>query len=151
MKIENTEQLLSAEISNLLDIETQLIQALSQMASKASDPELKETFEEHLEETKGQLERLNEANDLLGVEGSSLPSQSMKGMIEDGIKMTSMTEDPEIRDMALIASAIKIEHFEIACYTSAITLAQSLGNEEVEDLLSQNIEEEIETERFYCI
>jgi len=145
MKMESLQELLSHELSDLYSAENQLLKALPKMAKAAASPELKAAFEEHLEETKGQVERLNTVFEKLGESPKRKKCKAMEGLIEEGselIKEEKRDADEAVFDAALIASAQRIEHYEIAGYGCVRTYARILGNRQAEKLLQQTLNEE---------
>jgi Mn-containing catalase len=138
------QELLVEEMQDLLHAEGQLVKALPKMAKAAKTPDLKQAFQEHLEQTKGHVERLNRAFELLGAKPKSKPCKGMEGLVEEGSAMIEEgKEKPDsIADLALIAAAQKVEHYEISGYGTLRALAEHLGNESVAKLLGQTLAEE---------
>jgi Mn-containing catalase len=131
-------------LQDLLDAEGQLVKALPKMAKAARASALQQAFEQHLAETEGQVERLKEVFRLLGRKATKKSCKGMAGLIEEGeevIKETS-SEDDIANDLALIAAAQKVEHYEIASYLSARALANQAGKSDVARLLGQSLLEE---------
>jgi ferritin-like metal-binding protein YciE len=141
-KLNSLDDLLVHELQDIYHAEGQIIKALPKMVKAASHPELQAAFEEHLEQTEGQVERLDQAFKLLGVPAKGKKCEGMAGLIEEGQKMMAEDADPSVMDAALIAAAQKIEHYEIASYGCVCTYAEMLGYDQVHDLLGQNMEEE---------
>lgn len=137
-------ELLTKEMSDLLDAETQLTTALPKMAEAANHPKLKEAFEKHLIQTQGHVERLRTAFQALGEEADREPCKAMQGLIAEG--QTTIEDgadkEPLAADLALIAAAQKIEHYEIASYGTARGLARQMGIRDCAQLLSQTLGEE---------
>jgi Mn-containing catalase len=138
------EELLVEEMQDLLHAEGQLVKALPKMARAAKNPDLKQAFQEHLEQTKGHVERLKQAFELLGAKPKSKPCKGMEGLVEEGSEtIEDGKEKPDsIADLALIAAAQKVEHYEISGYGTLRALAEHLGNEAVAKLLGQTLAEE---------
>jgi len=137
-------ELLVEELQDLLHAETQLIAALPKMAEAAHHPKLKEAFEKHLAQTEGQVKRLRNAFELLGENAEPKECQAMEGLIQEG-KTTieeSAEKNPMTADLALIAAAQKIEHYEIASYGTARGLARQIGEHRCARLLSHTLGEE---------
>ncbi len=145
-KLKSLDDLLVHELQDIYHAEGQIIKALPKMIKTASHPELQAAFEEHLEQTEGQIERLEQVFKLLGMPAKAKKCDGMAGLIEEGNKMMSEDADPAVMDAALIASAQKVEHYEIASYGCVCTYAEMLGYEQVHDLLGQNLEEEETTD-----
>jgi Mn-containing catalase len=140
--------LLTKEMQDLLDAETQLTAALPKMAQAANHPKLKEAFEKHLIQTQVQVERLRAGFQMLGEEPETEPCQAMQGLIEEGEKTIEegAGKDPNAADLALIAAAQKVEHYEIASYGTARALARQAGLRDCARLLSQTLGEEETTD-----
>jgi ferritin-like metal-binding protein YciE len=130
------------QVADLRRAENQLIEALPKMASAASDSQLREAFEHHLEETREHAQRIEQ---VIGQFGGQVPDEeckAMKGLIEEGSDIIEADGDPVARDTALIAAAQRVEHYEIAAYGTARTLAQQLEMPDAASLLEQTLEEE---------
>ena len=138
------EEVLVEELQDLLSAETQLLKALPKMAKAASEPKLKQAFEKHTEETKGQVERLKQAFELLGQRAKATHCKAMEGLIAEGQeKIEKSGEKEEVAtDIALVAAAQKVEHYEISGYGTVRTIAEQLGNKKVARLLQQTLAEE---------
>jgi len=146
MKLNNLEDLLLHELKDLYSAETQLVKALPKMAKAASHEDLKAAFEEHLEQTEGHVERLNEISEMLGKKLTGHTCKAMKGLIEEGADLISEDADRSVRDAGLIGAAQRVEHYEIAGYGTARCLAEQLGHDEIAELLEQTLEEEKQTD-----
>jgi len=138
------QELLVDELQDLLHAENQLVAALPKMASAAKNPKLREAFEKHLLQTQNQVERLNQVFELLGSEAEAKPCRAMMGLIEEGQEKIEEGDSKEelAADLSLIAAAQKVEHYEIAAYGNARTLAMQLDQRDVAALLSQTLGEE---------
>ena len=130
------------EIKDLYSAETQLIEALPKMAKAASHKSLQEAFENHLAETKQQQQRLVKVAEHLGFDPKGETCNAMEGLIEEGEEMVEMDAESDVKDAGLIASAQRVEHYEIAGYGTAVTFAQMLGHREAEQLLQETLKEE---------
>lgn len=146
-KLTTIQQLLVHNIKDLYSAETQLVKALPKMAKAASDPDLTAGFKKHLEETKGHVERLKQAAELLEASPRGLVCKAMKGLVEEGAETIEEEADPAIKDLALITAAQKVEHYEISGYGSAAALAKKAGNKEVLALLQATLDEEGATDK----
>ncbi|MBX9581194.1 MAG: ferritin-like domain-containing protein [Gemmataceae bacterium] len=142
MKLNSLRDVFVELVRDLYNAESQLVKALPKMARAASSPELKEAFAAHLEETKGQVERLDRVADALGVKPKGKTCQAMKGLVAEGAEVIEADGDPAARDAALIAAAQKVEHYEIAGYGTARTFARLLGERAAADLLEATLREE---------
>jgi Mn-containing catalase len=137
-------QLLLDQMGDLLHAENQLVKALPKMVKAAHSPTLRRGFSEHLEQTRGHVQRLQEAFELLGAKAKAIPCPGMKGLVEEGSETISDGKEmPEAcADLALIIAAQKVEHYEISGYGSLRTLADRLGESRVARLLADNQAEE---------
>jgi Mn-containing catalase len=136
--------LLMDELRDILHAEKQLTKALPKMAKAARFDRLRECFEEHLVETEGQIERLNECFSLLGETARTKPCKGMMGLVEEGQEVMAEGEEKEdaLADLALIGAARRVEHYEISGYTTAKNLAQQARHSAVVALLSKSLAEE---------
>jgi len=136
--------LLVENLQDLLHAEVQLVQALPKMASAANHPKLKETLEKHLVQTEGHVERLKNALGLLGEKAQSKACKGMQGLVAEGEETIAEGEEKDgyTADLALIAAAQKIEHYEISGYGTTRCLARQIGEREVAALLSRTLGEE---------
>jgi len=137
-------ELLIDELQDLLHAESQLTEALPKMAEAANHPKLKEAFEKHLVQTEGHVERLRAVFEHLGEKASPKPCKGMMGLIQEGEETIEegSKKEPLTADLALIAAAQKVEHYEIAGYGTARSLARQLGEMECARLLSYTLGEE---------
>lgn len=145
-KLNTLEDLLIHQVKDLYSAESQLVKALPKMAKAATDPTLKEGFKTHLEETKVHVERLQETATLLGGSPRGVTCLAMKGLVDEGAETIEEEAEPSIKDLALIAAAQKVEHYEISGYGSARELAEFLGLDEVVDLFQLTLDEELATD-----
>src|SRR5947209_11071882 len=127
MKFNSMEDLLLDQLQDLYDAENQLVKALPKMADAATFPQLKAGFQQHLEQTKGHVRRLEQCFELLGSKAKSKTCAAMKGLIEEGSEMISAGGDDAVRDAGLICAGQKVEHYEMAGYGCVRTWAQELG------------------------
>ncbi|MGL3104792.1 DUF892 family protein [Bradyrhizobium sp. BR 1432] len=136
--------LLLDELRDILHAEKQLTKALPKMAEAARFDQLRELFEQHLAETESQIERINECFELLGKSARAKPCKGMMGLVEEGQEIIAEGEEKEdaAADLALIGAAQRVEHYEIAGYTTARNLAQQLRHSAVVALLSKSLAEE---------
>lgn len=147
MEIDSLQKLYVDELKDLYSAEKQLVQALPKMAKKASNPQLRAGFEEHLEVTKKQVERLDQIFERLERSPRGKKCKAMEGLIEEGKEMMQEDMEPEVMDAALISAAQKVEHYEIASYGTVRTYARLLGAEEDARLLQLTLDEEGETDK----
>jgi ferritin-like metal-binding protein YciE len=142
MTLQTLDDLLVEELGDLHSAETQLIAALPRLAKAASNKELRKAFETHLDETRDHQRRLEEIFGQIGITRPTVECEGMKGLIREGDELISMQGDSNVRDAGLIAAAQKVEHYEIAGYGTARTLAGELGHDDARDLLDQTLDEE---------
>ena len=145
MGLDTLEKLYISELRDLYSAETQLVKALPKMAKGASSPELKDAFEQHLEQTKGHVERLEQLFQQLDESPKGKTCQAMKGLIEEGSEILKEEGEESVLDAGLIVAAQKVEHYEIASYGSVRTFANLLGQDEAAKLLQSTLDEESET------
>lgn len=146
MSIKTIEELFVHELSDIYSAEKQLTKALPRLARAASNPQLATAFETHLEETLGQIERIDEVVDMLGVRLKRIKCAAMEGLVEEGKEVIDSVEAGPVRDAALIGGAQKVEHYEIASYGTIAALAKQLGYEQAIPLLLETLEEEKATD-----
>jgi ferritin-like metal-binding protein YciE len=146
MKIEMLDQLLQEELRDIYDAEKQLVKAIPKMAKAASSTELQEALNEHLEVTRGQVQRLEQAFEALGTKAKGKTCAGMKGLIEEGGEVIGQEANEDMKDLAIIGAAQRVEHYEIAAYGTARTLAEHLGNDDVAELLQETLDEEAEAD-----
>lgn len=147
MKLETLEDVFVDQIADLYSAEQQLVEALPKMAGAAHSEELRKAFQEHLEETRGHVERLQQVmNDV----PQTIPQETceaMQGLIREGEEIIGARGDGAAVDAALIAAAQRVEHYEIAAYGTAKTLADQLGYDRAEDLLDDTLDEESKADK----
>jgi len=141
------EELLQDELKDLYSAENQIIKALPKMAKAASSPELRRAFERHLEETRRQVERLDQIGEELEMKMTGKKCKGMEGLIAEGKELIEEDLDEDALDAGLIGAAQKVEHYEIAAYGTARTHAEMLGYRRVAKLLQQTLNEEGATDK----
>jgi ferritin-like metal-binding protein YciE len=146
MKFASLHDLYVEQLKDLHSAETQLTKALPKMAKAATAPELKSAFTEHLEQTKEQLQRLNQIGEKLGKSLGGHTCAAMKGLIEEGAEWMEEDAEPEVMDAGLIAAAQRVEHYEIAGYGTVHNFSELLGEREAANLLAETLEEEEDTD-----
>src|SRR3954466_15718039 len=147
MKLDSLKKLYVEELRDLYSAENQLIKALPKMAKGASSSELKQAFEDHLEQTREHVDRLDEIFGRLDEKPTGKTCKAMKGLVEEGSEIMEEDGEESVLDAGLIAAAQKVEHYEIASYGTVRTWANLLGEEEAADLLQQTLDEEGETDK----
>jgi ferritin-like metal-binding protein YciE len=138
----NLRELYINELRDLYSAETQLLEALPQMAEAATSPELKSAFVTHLRETKGHQQRLEQILENLGEKPTGETCQAMKGLIKEGQEYVAAGGNDYVRDAGLIGAAQRVEHYEMAGYGTARSLAEKLGENGAAMLLQQTLDEE---------
>jgi ferritin-like metal-binding protein YciE len=142
MKLPSPEKLLEDQLKDLYSAESQLLKALPKMAKAASTPELKEAFRSHLEETRGQVDRLKQIGEHLAIKLTGKKCKAMEGLIEEGAEVLEAEGPGPILDAAFVAAAQRVEHYEISAYGTARSLATHLGLKPVAALLEATLREE---------
>lgn len=143
MKLNTLSDLFTEQLKDLYSAETQLTKALPKMAKKASTTSLSEAIEDHLEQTKVHVERLEKIGHTLGITLTGHKCKAMEGLIKEGAEAMEQTGDDRVIDAGLIAAAQRVEHYEIAGYGTARTLAKQLGHHAVAKTLRMTEEEEL--------
>jgi len=134
------------ELKDLYDAENQLVKALPKLAKAAASEELRSGFEEHLEQTKGHVQRLEEVFKLLGEKAKGKKCKGMEGLVNEGKEMMEEDFEDDVMDAALISAAQRVEHYEIAAYGTVRTYAEILGQDEAVSILEETLSEEKETD-----
>ena len=147
MKLDSLQTLYIEELRDLYNAENQLVKTLPKMAKGASHQELKQAFEDHLEQTKEHVERLEEIFKRLEEKPTGKTCKAMKGLIEEGSEILEQDGDESVLDAALIGAAQRVEHYEIAAYGTVRTFAKMLGEEEAAELLQETLDEEGEADK----
>ncbi len=145
--INNLRELLVEELRDLHNAENQLVKALPKMAKAATNEELREGFEEHLEQTRGHIDRLDRCFKILGENAKGKTCHAMKGLIEEGSEAIEVKAPDTIKDAHLIGAAQRVEHYEIAAYGTARSYAETLGETKIADMLQETLDEEGETDK----
>ncbi|MBP3955647.1 ferritin-like domain-containing protein [Gemmata sp. G18] len=146
MSLDSLHDLYVDELKDLYNAENQLLKALPKMAKKATAPELKAAFTEHLEVTRTQIGRLEQIFTALEVSPKGKKCKAMEGLIEEGKEVLEEDGNPSVIDAALIACAQRVEHYEMAGYGCVRTFAGLLGYSEAEVLLQETLDEEKEAD-----
>lgn len=146
MELKNIHDLFILHLKDLYSAETQLVQALPQMAEAASSETLKQGFEEHLKQTEEHVKRLEKIGELLEFGPGGHSCKAMKALIEEGSDLMKMEGEATTIDAGLIAAAQKVEHYEICAYATAATMAELMQHNEAAELLKQTLDEEKTTD-----
>ena len=142
MKFASLNDLYLQQLKDLHSAESQLIKALPKMAKAARNPDLRNAFIEHLEQTKGHLERLKQVAEKLGKRLAGHTCAAMKGLIEEGSEWIGEEAAAEVMDAGIIAAAQRVEHYEMAGYGTVQTFAKLLGEKEAAELFTLTLNEE---------
>ncbi|EGI4356783.1 ferritin-like domain-containing protein [Escherichia coli] len=147
MQIKSVEDIFIHLLSDTYSAEKQLTKALSKLSRSAYSDKLTAAFQSHLDETHGQIERIDQIVDSEdGLKLKRIKCAAMEGLIEEANEVIESTNKNEVRDAALIAAAQKVEHYEIASYGTLVTLAEQLGYKKAAKLLKETLEEEKATD-----
>ena len=142
MRVESMEDLLIDELKDLYSAEKQIVRSLPKLAKEVTSPELKQALLDHLEETKGQVSRLEEIGKIVGKGMTGKTCAGMKGVLEEGSEVLEDRDKGPVLDAALISAAQRVEHYEMAGYGSAREFARILNLKDVADLLDETLAEE---------
>jgi len=142
MKLDTLQDLFVHGLQDLYSAEQQLVEALPQMISAAGSEELRTALQEHLEQTRGHVSRLEDLLPMVGADGAAEKCEGMEGLLREGQKVIKAPADPMVKDAALIAAAQKVEHYEIAGYGTVAALADILDLDDAKDTLGQILDEE---------
>src|ERR1043165_9960977 len=141
------DELFLHELKDLYDAEFRITEALPKMAEKAHNPSLKQAFENHLHQTEKHIERLESIFEHRGIQAEREKCDAMVGLVKEGSAVLSAEGDHDVLDAALIASAQRVEHYEMAGYGTARAFAHQLGDEYSSELLEQTLDEEKQTDQ----
>jgi ferritin-like metal-binding protein YciE len=144
--MQSLDQLFEETLKDIYFAENAILKALPKMAKKTTAPELRQAFEDHVEETKGQVKRLDQIFKLLGKKSSGKECAALKGLVEEAEEVMSDAETPEVMHAGLIGCAQAVEHYEIARYGTLKAWAEQLGMTEAVKLLDATLEEEKRTD-----
>jgi ferritin-like metal-binding protein YciE len=142
MSVETLEELLIDELKDLYSAEKQIVRALPKIIKAVTSPDLQQGLSNHLEETKGQVARLEKIGEILGKKMTGKACVGMKGVLEEGSEILEDTDKGAVRDAALISACQRVEHYEMAGYGSARDFAKLLGQGEIASLLDETLAEE---------
>lgn len=146
MAVKNLEDLFIHELSDIYSAEKQLAKALPRLARATENPDLEAAFTAHLEETHGQIERIDQVVELLEIRLKRIKCAAMEGLVEEGKEVIEEIEKGPVRDAALIGGAQKVEHYEIASYGTLCALGKQLGYTDAVKLLKATLAEEKATD-----
>ncbi|WP_459193601.1 YciE/YciF ferroxidase family protein [Halosimplex sp. J119] len=144
MAVNSAQELFEHELEDIYYAEHELLDVLQQLADQTEHEEIAQAFEEHREETKGQIERVEQVFEMIGEPPEEEECEGIQGLIEEHQELVDMDPDKNVLDVHNLTAAQKTEHYEIAAYGNLALLADRLGMDEAGDLLHQNLEEEEE-------
>src|SRR5579864_6088575 len=148
MKLESLRELFVQELQDLYSAENMIIKALPKIMEKSSSPDLKNALDQHLQQTRGQVRRLDQIFDQLPkVDREDRKCKGMEGVIKEGEEILKEDGEPEVRDAGIISAAQRVEHYEMAGYGTVRTYAKLLGHNDWAQLLQQTLDEEKEADR----
>jgi ferritin-like metal-binding protein YciE len=147
MQLNSLNDVFVEQLEDLYSAEQQLVEALPKVAGAANSDQLRQALETHLEQTRGHVSRLEQIFGQVGVQSPSDHCEGMEGLLREGEEIVSAEGDAAAKDAALIAAAQRVEHYEIAAYGTARTLADELGFDEAKDLLNDTLDEESEADK----
>lgn len=142
VKLDALHKVFVSQLKDMHSAENQLLEALPKVAEAATSAKLRKAFTDHLEETRGQIDRLEQIFSTLDFKPGGHRCKAMAGLIEEGEEIINEDGEPEARDAALICAAQKVEHYEIATYGSLRAYARVLGLDKAYELLTATLEEE---------
>lgn len=146
MSVETAEDLFIEELKDIYSAEKQAVRAYPRLAKAVESDEVREAMQEHLEQTKQQVERLDRVFEILEKRSGGKTCEGMKGLLEEAFAQLEEIEDGPVRDAALIGALQKVEHYEISAYGTVATLAEAMEQEEIHQLLVETLQEEKETD-----
>jgi ferritin-like metal-binding protein YciE len=144
--IKTLDDLFVHTLQDIYYAEQQITKNLPTMAEKASDPQLKSAFEQHLAETKNQVQRLEQVFNMHGQPVKGVTCAAMDGILAEAKEVIGDCDDPQVLDAAMLASAQAVEHYEITRYGTLVALAKQLGRQDCASVLQQTLEEEKATD-----
>ncbi|EEF63213.1 ferritin-like domain-containing protein [Pedosphaera parvula] len=145
--IDSLDDMFLLEIKDLYHAEKQLTRALPKAARKAKSSELRSAIEEHLQQTEGHVNLLEEVFKMLGQPPKAKVCEAMRGILKEAEEILSSKVTPPVKDAAIIGAAQKIEHYEIASYRTIMQWASQMGRDDIKQVLGQILDEEEETDR----
>lgn len=140
--IKTLDDLFVHTLQDIYYAEQQIVKALPDMVKKAHTPQLRDAFAHHLEETKGQVRRLEQLFEMHGEKAKAVQCQALDGILAEAKEITAECGDENVRDAAMLAAAQAVEHYEIARYGTLIAYASQLGKDEYGKLLNETLAEE---------
>ena len=145
--IKTLDDLFVHTLQDIYYAENQIAKNLPTMVEKASNPELKSAFQQHLTETQGQVKRLEQVFQMHGQPVKAVDCQAMDGILAEAKEIMGDCDDEQVRDAAMLSAAQAVEHYEITRYGTLIALAKQLGREDCASVLAQTLAEEKATDQ----
>lgn len=145
--LDTLNDLFEEELKDIYGAEHQVLESLPKMIESVSSDELKDKLEQHMQQTKQQIKRLEEVFEMLDLEPEAEDCEGMAGIIKDGKKMLQAEGESHVIDAAIIAAAQKVEHYEIATYGTLREFAHTLGHEDVAEKLEMTLKEETKADQ----
>ena len=145
MPIANMQELSVHELRELYDAEYRFLEGQQEMVQNASDQDLQNSIQQHIEQTRQHIQNLEQVFNQLGQQPQRETNEVAQGLVSEAQEGIQEAQNDAIRDVAIDAAVIKVEHFEIGSYRGLITGAQQMGQTEVVNLLNQNLQQEEET------
>jgi ferritin-like metal-binding protein YciE len=145
MPINNAQELFVHNLSEIYDAEHQFVDGQQEMAQQASDQDLKSAIQEHIDQTEQHARNLEGVFEQLGQQPQRVTNEVAQGLVNSAQQLMQETQDENLRDCAINAAVIKVEHFEMGSYRGLVTAAQQMGQDEIVDLLQQNLQQEEQT------
>jgi ferritin-like metal-binding protein YciE len=146
MSVETAHDLFIDELKDIYSAEKQAVRAYPRLAKVVQSEELKEALQEHLEQTKQQIERLDRVFEILEVRSGGKTCEGMKGLLEEAATHAEEIEQGPVLDAALIGALQRVEHYEIAAYGTVATFGEAMGQNEIHELLAETLQEEKDTD-----
>ncbi len=147
MPIKTADDLFLDELKDIYSAERQAVRAYPRLSKAVQSEELKQALQNHLEQTKGQIERLDQVFENLGKRSGGKTCEAMKGLLEEAAEDVEEIEAGPVLDAALLAGLQRVEHYEIAAYGTVVAFAEAMGQQEIQQLLEQTLQEEKETDQ----
>ncbi len=145
--MEEIRKLMVAQLRDAYSAERQALRAMPRLMKKATAQSLKDALQQHVEQTEGQVERLEQALEQLGGKPGRVTCEGMRGLIEEAQGELEEHDKGELLDVVIVAAQQRIEHYEIAAYGTMVALARAAGEQEIADLLEATLREEKETDQ----
>ncbi len=145
MAISNAQELFVHNLSEIYDAEHQFVEGQQEMAQQASDQDLKSAIQDHIDQTQQHARNLEQVFEQLGQQPQRATNEVAQGLVSEAQQLMQQTQDENLRDVAINAAVMKVEHFEMGSYRGLVTAAQQMGQDQIVSLLQQNLQEEEQT------